>query len=88
MMWALLNHCVGMCVCIRRIRKAVALSRTYNTCDETVFSLCCLIMSENFLLPPNTADEAIELHLFLRMYLRIKNTGIKLMYFADVILFR
>ncbi|XP_070410032.1 uncharacterized protein [Nothobranchius furzeri] len=39
------------------------------TCDETVFSLCCLLMSENFLLPPSTADEAIELYLFLRAYI-------------------
>lgn len=36
------------------------------SCDETVFSLCFLIMAENFLLPPTTADEAIELYLFLR----------------------
>nr|XP_017208764.1 uncharacterized protein zmp:0000000984 [Danio rerio] len=39
------------------------------TCDETVFSLCCLIMSENFLTPPSTADESIELYLFLRAYI-------------------
>lgn len=38
-------------------------------CDETVFSLCCLIMAENFLLPPTTADEAVELYLFLREYI-------------------
>lgn len=39
------------------------------TCDETVFSLCCLIMSENFLTPPSTADESIELYLFLRAHI-------------------
>ncbi|KAL3991461.1 E3 ubiquitin-protein ligase [Sarotherodon galilaeus] len=39
------------------------------TCDGTVFSLCCLIMSENFLLPPSTAHESIELYLFLRAYI-------------------
>ncbi|KAL3972486.1 atypical protein kinase C iota type [Sarotherodon galilaeus] len=39
------------------------------TCDETIFSLCCLIMSENLLLPPSTADESIELYLFLRAYI-------------------
>ncbi|XP_038147935.1 uncharacterized protein LOC119787932 [Cyprinodon tularosa] len=38
-------------------------------CDQTVFSLCCLIMSENFLLSPTTADEAIELYIFLRTYI-------------------
>lgn len=38
-------------------------------CDETVFSLCCLIMAENFLLSPTTADEAIEMYLFLRAYI-------------------
>ena len=38
-------------------------------CDETVISLCCLIMAENFLFSPTTADEAIELYLFLRAYI-------------------
>uniref|UniRef100_A0A096M6N5 Integrase core domain-containing protein n=1 Tax=Poecilia formosa TaxID=48698 RepID=A0A096M6N5_POEFO len=42
-------------------------------CDETVFSLCCHIMSENFLLAPSTADEAIELYKFLRTYIRLHN---------------
>lgn len=35
-------------------------------CDETVFNICCFIMAENFLHSPTTADEAIELYLFLR----------------------
>lgn len=35
-------------------------------CDEIVFRLCCFIMAENYLHPPSTADEAIELYLFLR----------------------
>lgn len=39
------------------------------SCDETVFSLCCVIMEENFLFPPSTADEGLELYLFLREYI-------------------
>lgn len=35
-------------------------------CDQTVFDICCLIMSENHLQPPTTVEEAIELYLFLR----------------------
>lgn len=37
-----------------------------HPCDETVFNMCCLIMTENFLHSPTTPDEAIELYLFLR----------------------
>lgn len=39
------------------------------SCDQTVFSLCCVIMAENFLFPPSTADEGLELYLFLREYI-------------------
>lgn len=35
-------------------------------CDQTVFDICCLIMSENHLHPPTTAEEAVELYLYLR----------------------
>ncbi|XP_063076248.1 uncharacterized protein LOC134466278 isoform X1 [Engraulis encrasicolus] len=45
-------------------------------CDETVFDMCCLIMAENFLHSPTTADEAIELYLFLRACI-LKDLGIQ-----------
>ncbi|XP_016336667.1 uncharacterized protein LOC107684819 [Sinocyclocheilus anshuiensis] len=42
------------------------LQRGPYSCDETVFTLSCLLMEENHLHPPTTPDEAIELYLFLR----------------------
>lgn len=38
-------------------------------CEETVFDICCLIMSENHLHPPTTAEEVMELYLFLRAHI-------------------
>lgn len=46
--------------------KDECLQRGPYPCEETVFELCCLIMTDNFLYPPTSADEAIELYLFLR----------------------
>lgn len=46
------------------------LPRGPHPCDETVFDICCLAMSENYLHPPNTPEEATELYLFLRAYIR------------------
>lgn len=42
------------------------LQRGPYSCDETVFTLSCLLMEENHLHPPTTPDEAIELYMFLR----------------------
>uniref|UniRef100_A0A3P9JR73 Integrase core domain-containing protein n=1 Tax=Oryzias latipes TaxID=8090 RepID=A0A3P9JR73_ORYLA len=50
--------------------KAHCLQRGPDTCDETVFSLSCLLMAENFLHAPTTPNEAIELYLFLRASIR------------------
>lgn len=52
--------------------KAHCLQRGPYTCDETVFSLSCLLMTDNFLHAPSTPDEAIELYLFLRACIRTK----------------
>lgn len=45
------------------------LQRGPYPCDETVFTLSCLLVTENSLHPPTTPDEAIELYLFLRFCL-------------------
>ncbi|KAM7382146.1 hypothetical protein PAMA_012828 [Pampus argenteus] len=39
-------------------------------CDDTVFDICCLAMAENSLHPPTSPEEAIELYMFLRAYIR------------------
>lgn len=49
--------------------KEECLQRGPCTCDETVFDLCCIAMEENFLTPPTTANECIELYLYLRIYI-------------------
>lgn len=39
-------------------------------CDNTVFDICCLAMAENSLHPPTSPEEAIDLYMFLRAYIR------------------
>lgn len=39
-------------------------------CDETVFELCCLLMQELHLHPPDDAEEARNLYLRLRQEIR------------------
>lgn len=36
------------------------------TCEQTMFELCCLIMSENNLERPNSAEDGVRLYGFLR----------------------
>ena len=44
--------------------KGECLRRGPYTCDDTVFSLSCLLWMHNFLHVPSTSDEAVELYLF------------------------
>ena len=35
-------------------------------CDECLFELCCILMTEQGRAPPGDANEAVELYVFLR----------------------
>lgn len=50
--------------------KEECLQRGPYPCDDTVFDICCLAMAQNNLHPPTSPEEAIELYMFLRSYIR------------------
>lgn len=55
--------------------KAECLHTGLYTCNKTVFTLSCLLMTNNYIHTPSTQDEAIELCLFLRACIHREPVG-------------